>query len=144
MPTYICRVARARLDAGTRAALAATITRIHTEVTGAQGFFAQVLFEAIEPGTCFLAGEPADEDHCFIHGQIRAGRSALSRAQLIDRIVEAAASALRMPRHAIWVYISELPPRAMAEYGSVLPEPGDEALWLAGLPDDTRRKLNKP
>lgn len=143
MPTYICRAASKRLDAATRAALAATITRIHTETTGAQGFFVQVLFEAIGPGTCFLAGRPADDSHCFIHGHIRAGRSALDRAALIDRLLEAAAATLRMPRHAIWVYIAELPPRAMAEYGATLPEPGDEALWLAGLPDETRRMLNE-
>jgi hypothetical protein len=26
----------------------------------------------------------------------------------------------------------------MAEYGHVLPEPGDEAAWLAGLPSEDR------
>ena len=142
MPTYICRAAAGRLDADSKSALALAITRIHTELTGAQGFFAQVLFEPIQPGTCFLAGKPADEQHCFIHGHIRAGRSAVDRARLIGRLVEAAASALRMPHDAVWVYISELAPRAMAEYGRLLPEPGDEAGWLEALPPEARRKLN--
>jgi hypothetical protein len=41
----------------------------------------------------------------------------------------------------VWVYLSELPSRAMSEFGHVLPEPGDEDAWLAELPEEDRRRL---
>ena len=142
MPTYICRAAG--LDDHTMATLAAAITAIHTDVTGADGFFAQVLFEPLDPACCFLGGGRLEREHCFVHGHIRAGRSARDRAELITRLVAAVAQVLAVPADAVWVYISELPPRAMAEYGALLPEPGDEARWLSELPPDTRRRLMPP
>ena len=139
MPTYICRAAG--LGESRMAALAAAITAVHTEVTGANGFFAQVLFEPLDLARCFLGGRRLDGDHCFVHGHIRAGRSARDRAELVTRIVAAVAETLAIASEAVWVYISELPPRAMAEYGTLLPEPGDEARWLDELPEPTRRRL---
>ena len=76
-----------------------------------------------------------------MHGHIRAGRSARDRATLIERIVAAVTSVLAVPQHAVWVYLSELPPRAMAEYGALLPEPGDETGWFEALPEATRRRI---
>lgn len=140
MPTYVVRTAE--LDLAAMAALAAAITAVHTEITGADGFFAQVLFEPFDPARCFLGGRRLEGDHCFVHGHIRAGRSARDRAILVERIIVAAvAGILAMQVDAVWVYIAELPPRAMAEYGALLPEPGDEARWLADLPEAARARL---
>ena len=139
MPTYICRAAS--LDETAMAAPAAAIIAAHTAVTGAEGYFAQVLFEPLDPARCFLGGRRLAGDHCFVHGHIRAGRSARDRATLIERIVAAVTAVLAIPPDAVWVYLSELPPRAMAEYGALLPEPGDEADWFAALPEATRRRL---
>lgn len=44
---------------------------------------------------------------------------------------------LRRPE-AGCVYVTEIPARQMAEYGHVLPEPGDEQMWLDGLPAEDR------
>ena len=46
-----------------------------------------------------------------------------------------------LPPRAVWVYVTELPPRAMAEYGHILPEPGDEAAWFAALPPEDQTHL---
>jgi hypothetical protein len=35
---------------------------------------------------------------------------------------------------AVWVYVGELPPRQMIEFGHLLPEAGDEPAWTAALP----------
>ncbi len=142
MPTYICRATG--LDEGTMAALASAITTVHTDVTGANGFFAQVLFEPLDPIRCFLGGRRLEGEHCFVHGHIRAGRSAIDRATLVERIVAAVSAVLAVPTHAVWVYLAELPPRAMAEYGVLLPEPGGEARWVSELPDATRARLHPP
>ena len=139
MPTYVCRTAG--LDETAMARLPEAITAAHTAVTGADGYFAQVLFEPLDPARCFLGGRRLAEDHCFVHGHIRAGRSARDRATLIERIVAAVTSVLAVPQHAVWVYLSELPPRAMAEYGAPLPEPGDEAGWFEALPEATRQRI---
>jgi hypothetical protein len=39
---------------------------------------------------------------------------------------------------AVWVYLNELLPRQMIEFGYVLPEPGDEAVWTSALPEKDR------
>ncbi len=139
MPTYICR--GSALDDAARSALADAITRVHATVTGADSCLAQVLFADLAPGRCFLGGRPLEGPHIFIHGHIRAGRSVSDRGRLIAGIVEAATRLLAIAPDAVWVYLSELPPRAMAEYGVVLPEPGEEAAWLAELPEATQRRL---
>lgn len=141
MPTYICRAPQGLLSRNSRAELAAAITAIHSEVTGAPGTFAQVLFEDIGMDDCFIGGKPLAGPHCFIQGHIRAGRSALERAELIRKMVPAVCAILGVPRYAIWIYLSELPSRAMSEFGHILPEPGDEEEWLAKMPDEDRRRL---
>ena len=100
-----------------------------------------MLFEPLDPARCFLGGRKVAGDHRFVHGHIRAGRSARDRATLIERIVTSIAAVLAIPPDAVWVYVSELPPRAMAEYGALLPEPGDEARWFDELPAGTQRRL---
>jgi hypothetical protein len=42
----------------------------------------------------------------------------------------------------VWVYVTEIPARQMAEYGHILPEPGDEKAWLDGLPAEDRAHLH--
>ncbi|WP_279608893.1 hypothetical protein [Burkholderia gladioli] len=39
------------------------------------------------------------------------------------------------------MYIADVPPSQMVEYGRVLPEPGEEANWLQAMPDEDRAHL---
>ena len=39
------------------------------------------------------------------------------------------------------VYINDLPPSQMIEYGAVLPESGREKEWFANLPVKLKKKL---
>ena len=43
----------------------------------------------------------------------------------------------------IWVYIIDLTPSQMIEYGAILPESGGEAKWFKSLSPILRRKLKK-
>ena len=52
MPTYFCTSAKDRLTAEQKSGIAGEITRIHAEVTGAASFFAQVIFNDVQPGSC--------------------------------------------------------------------------------------------
>jgi phenylpyruvate tautomerase PptA (4-oxalocrotonate tautomerase family) len=141
MPTYTVRTPAGRLDAGTRAALAREITHAHTAATGAQGFFAQVVFTELDADQHFVGGAPVAEDLVFVHGQIRSGRSPEQKRALLDALTHAVTATLGVRRRAVWIYLLDLPPTNMVEYGHVLPEAGDERAWLASLETDDRSYL---
>jgi phenylpyruvate tautomerase PptA (4-oxalocrotonate tautomerase family) len=143
MPTYVCRSPVGLLNHDIRMSLAEAITRIHEEVTGGERFFVQVIFRDLALDDCFIGGRVLDAAHIFIQGHIRAGRSAVERAALIRKLLPTTSDILGVPRNAVWIYLSELPARAMAEFGHILPEPGDEENWLAQLPAEDRRRLER-
>ena len=143
MPTYICRAPEGLLGPTSKAALAECITAIHAEVTGGGRKFTQVLFRGTHQDDCYIAGKVLEGPHCVIQGHIRAGRSAVERAALIRAMLPKISEILGVPRYAIWIYLSELPPRAMAEFGHMLPEPGDDDAWLAALPEEDRKRLEQ-
>ncbi|MDO5669692.1 MAG: tautomerase family protein [Corynebacterium sp.] len=141
MPTYTVHARAGHLDHSVRANLARAITRAHTAATGAPGFFAQVVFHDIDPERHFVGGEPIADDLVFVHGQIRAGRTPEQKEALLGALNNAVQTVLGVPRRAVWVYLLELPPSDMVEYGYVLPAAGDEATWLASLDAETQRHL---
>jgi phenylpyruvate tautomerase PptA (4-oxalocrotonate tautomerase family) len=141
MPTYVVRAPLGLLSDGSKNELAAAITRIHAAVSGDKEVFVQVIFRGIASNDCYVGGKPLSSAHCFIQGHIREGWSAVVRAELISGILPAVCTILGVPRYAVWVYLSELPARAMSEFGHILPKPGDEDSWLANLPDEDRRRL---
>ena len=141
MPTYTVRTAAGRLDAQTRATLARAITDAHTAATGAQGFFAQVVFTELDASHHFVGGAPVADELVFVHGQIRAGRTPEQKRTLLDALVGAVVDTLGVRRRAVWAYLLDLPPANMVEYGYVLPEAGGEAAWLDGIDPDDRAHL---
>ena len=143
MPTYTCTAAEGLLDAERKASVADVITRAHAEVTGAPRHFAQVIFTDVRAGDHFIGGAPLAHRHLFVYGHIRGGRSAVDRHALVTRLVADVAAAAGVERFAVWVYLLELPARAMAEFGHILPEPGDEPAWTAALPDDDRGRMER-
>jgi phenylpyruvate tautomerase PptA (4-oxalocrotonate tautomerase family) len=138
MPTYIVFSAAGRLNPQTKQEIASGITHSHSGATGAQGFFAQVIFREIPDGDHFLGGKPLKADHIFVHGHIRAGRTADQKRQLLGDIVKVVAEAAVTQSRYVWAYLAELPPSQMVEYGKVLPEPGSEKQWLDSMPDEDR------
>jgi len=141
VPTYFVSTAAGRLSAAEKHSIAAAITRIHSEVTHAALFFAQVIFNEIPTGNHFMGGTRADPDVVFIHGHVRSGRSPEQKRQLLVRIVDAVRAATMISKTSIWVYVVDLPPAQMLEYGHVLPEPGMEDVWLASLPEADRVQI---
>ena len=135
MPTYFCTSASGRLNVEQKTKIAGEITKIHSEVTGAPSLFAQVIFHEVEPSDWFMGGVPATHENIFIYGHIRAGRAAVDKTRMIKLMAEAVALAAQVgSRRAVWVYVNELSPRQMIEFGHLLPEPGDEPNWTSALP----------
>ena len=134
MPTYTVTTPEGCLTNDQRAAIAREITRVHSETTGAPTYFAQVIFNEVAPGKYFVGGQPLHGPQLFVNGQIRAGRTKESKDALIAQMLGAVAKAAGLPTNHVWIYISDLIPRQMVEFGNVLPEPGDEAKWTEALP----------
>ncbi|WP_070107095.1 tautomerase family protein [Burkholderia plantarii] len=141
MPTYVVSAAAGRFSQEEKEGIARGITQAHGRATGAQGFFAQVIFHWIAADDHFLGGRVHDADHVTVHGTIRAGRTAEQKSRLLEDIVGIVAGAANTGRRHVWVYLAELPPAQMAEYGRVLPQPGGEAGWLEALPAEDRDYL---
>lgn len=143
MPTYTVSTAANRLTPRHKARIAHEITRIHKAVTGAHAFFAQVIFAEVAPGNHFVGGKPLQHDLIFVHAHIRSGRTSAQKKDLLTQLVDAIAQAANAPLNAVWVYIAELPPAQMAEFGHLLPEPGTEAGWFQSLPPDDRDLMER-
>jgi phenylpyruvate tautomerase PptA (4-oxalocrotonate tautomerase family) len=138
MPTYTVTTPEGCLTNDQRAAIAREITRVHSATTGAPAYFAQVIFEDVAPGKYFIGGVPLRGRQVFVNGQIRAGRTTAAKDALIVQMLSAVATAANVPANHVWVYITDLTPRQMVEFGNVLPEPGDEAKWTETLPPADR------
>jgi phenylpyruvate tautomerase PptA (4-oxalocrotonate tautomerase family) len=141
MPTYAVTTLEGRLSTQQKEAIAKEITRIHAEVTGAPSSFAQVLFYEVQDGSAFIGGAPAAGDQIFVQGQIRGGRTAQQKTSLIQQILDATSAAAQAPKFHIWVYIGDLAPGQMAEFGHILPRSGKEEEWMASLPSEDRERV---
>jgi hypothetical protein len=57
------------------------------------------------------------------------------------RITEEVARITGVKRDYIWVYLCNLAPTDMVEFGHVLPAPGEEQAWYDKLPDSLKEYL---
>jgi len=91
--TYVCTVREGQLSPDQKSRIAAEVTRIHSEVTGAPAFFAQVIFEEVKPGNHFMGGVPLVHDQLydqiFVYGRVRAGRSIQEKLKMIKLMADA-------------------------------------------------------
>ena len=142
MATYSVSYAGFALTTHQRFNLAKTITKIHADVTGAEAYFAQVIFKQLDLHDCFIGGVLLDEPHLFLSGQIRNGRSEQIKKQLLVELEVAIQSVTTLAGHQIWAYIEEIMPGQMIEYGQILPAVGDDGVWFSTLPVSIQKKLN--
>jgi phenylpyruvate tautomerase PptA (4-oxalocrotonate tautomerase family) len=141
VPTYTVEAAAGRLSKDVKQRIASGITRAHSAATGAQGFFAQVIFREISAGDHFLGGAPLKSDQIFVSGHIRAGRTVEQKQQLLSAIVKEIEAAAETEKRYIWVYLSDIAHSQMVEFGLVLPEPGTESQWLQSMSSEDRDYL---
>jgi hypothetical protein len=81
----------------------------------------------------------AKHDRIFVYGHIRSGRAAVGKSRMITLMARAVGDAAKAENSSsVWVYVAELPPRQMIEFGRLLPEAGDEPAWTAALPAEDR------
>lgn len=141
MPTYTCHSRSTALDATDREQLAARFTATHAAATAAPSSFVQVVFLDLPEDAHFIAGRPVDPRGIHVHGHIRAGRTPEAKHHLITGLHNDVHTVTGIPAEHIWVYVSEIPPAQMVEFGHVLPEPGQESAWIAALPPRLAARL---
>ena len=143
MPTYTVTHSNFKLQTKTKVKIAKGITKVHNIVTGANTYFAQVIFNKTKNNDHYMGGKKVREPQLFLHGQIRSGRSAIIKKKLILDLKNTLLKNSKLNETQIWVYIIDLTPSQMIEYGAILPKSGGEAKWFKGLSPMLRRKLKK-
>ena len=141
MPTYTVTNSNFNISSKQQKKLAEGITKVHNVVTGANTYFAQVIFNKTKKNNHFMGGKKVKEPSLFLLGQIRAGRSKEVKDKLISDLKNVLVKNSKLDETQIWVYINDLPPSQMIEYGAVLPDSGKEKEWFANLPVKLKKKL---
>ena len=142
MPTYTVTNSNFNLTSQQQKKIAEGITKVHNVVTGANTYFAQVIFNKTRKNNHFMGGKKLQEPSMFLLGQIRAGRTKEIKDKLISELKDILIKKSRLDETQVWAYIIDLPPSQMIEYGAVLPESGKENEWFSNLSPKLRKKLS--
>ena len=143
MPTYTVKYSNFKLSQKQKSLIAADITATHSKFTGANSFFAQVIFHKNEKNSHFMGGKLVKTKEIFLNGQIRAGRTSKVKKQLILGLRKILIKNTKLQSDFVWVYLEDLLPDLMIEYGEVLPKSGQEKKWFNSLSPKLRKRLNK-
>jgi phenylpyruvate tautomerase PptA (4-oxalocrotonate tautomerase family) len=140
VPTYVCSVPAKKLTSSQKSEIAKSISNRHSEATGAPPFFVQVVISETEHDR-YLGGQKTS-DHIWVRSDIRAGRTETAREKMMLKIMEDISRITQISQEHIWVYVCNLAPTDMVEYGHVLPLPGTEKEWFENLPGSLQHYLN--
>ena len=84
MPTYTLTNSNFYISSKQQKKIAKGITKVHNIVTGANTYFAQVIFNKTKKNNHFMGGKRVTEASIFLLGQIRAGRTKKFKDKLIS------------------------------------------------------------
>ena len=143
MPTYIVKYSNINLSKKQKNSIANDITNTHTKFTGANTFFAQVIFQKNQKNSHFMGGKLVKTKEIFLNGQIRAGRTSKVKKHLILGLKKILIKNTKLRSDFIWVYLEDLYPDQMIEYGEVLPKSGQEKKWFKSLSPSLKKRLKK-
>ena len=143
MPTYTVKYSNFKLTPKQKKFIADGITKTHSKFTGANTFFAQVIFQKNENKSHFIGGKLVRNKEIFLNGQIRAGRTSTIKKNLILGLREVLIKNTKLKSDCLWVYLEDLPPQQMIEYGEILPKSGEENKWFKSLSTSLKKRLKR-
>ena len=129
MPFYICFATAGSLSATQKTFVAEEITRIHTTLTDAPRSFVRVFFQDMQPSFIFSGGK--NQPFAMIRGVIRSGRSAETKMELLKQLSALLQDVTALTPDQLLVSVQDNPAGNAMEGGELLPEPHQEAEWLA-------------
>ncbi|HEY2176408.1 MAG TPA: tautomerase family protein [Mycobacteriales bacterium] len=124
MPFYQFTVPTGAPTLAHKAEVAAAMTKVHSEVTGAPGAYVHCSFTEVAPGNVFVAGEAVEGPRMV--GLIRSGRSPEVRARLINELADAWCEITGEDKKNLAIFIVEIPGANVMEDGQLLPETSEE------------------
>jgi phenylpyruvate tautomerase PptA (4-oxalocrotonate tautomerase family) len=142
MPTWTCFTTQGQLTLEQKEEIARVCTDVYLEEFGLARYMTQVLFHEIATGDRYIAAKPARPDLIFLRCDVREGRTADQKARLLHGVQQGVAKAADVPEEAVWIYLNDLPPFNIMEWGHIMPHLGavsdDRALpqdqpWFAEL-----------
>ena len=143
MPTYTVKYSNINLSQKQKNSIANDITNTHSKFTSANTFFAQVIFQKNQKKAHFMGGKLVKTKEIFLNGQIRAGRTSKVKKKLILGLKKILIKNTKLQSDFVWVYLEDLLPDQMIEYGEVLPKSGQEKKWFNSLSPSLRKRLRK-
>ena len=90
-----------------------------------------------------MGGKLVKTKEIFLNGQIRSGRTVKVKKQLILGLRKILIKNTNLRKENVWVYLEDLLPDQMIEYGEVLPKSGQEKKWFNSLNQSLRERLRK-
>ena len=133
MPLYLCSTRTRQLQRDDRQRIAGAITDVHCSETGAPRKFVHVVFFDPDQAAVFdaLTPDAPAGAACQLYGSIRSGRTVDVKQRLVAGMREAVAGVLRLDLADVTMSTRDVEARWVMEGGELLPEPGEEAAWLA-------------
>lgn len=131
MPVYSVTTEMGRLDQDQKEKIAAGITAIHGEETGAPEPLIHVIFMAYPKGAAWSSSKPGAPN--IVNASIRAGRPESVRQKMLFRINELMCGVMGIQSRDLLVALFDFPPHWATEGGMILPptQPEPEAAWEA-------------
>jgi phenylpyruvate tautomerase PptA (4-oxalocrotonate tautomerase family) len=130
VPIYTCTTNDSTLSADTKKALAGEIATIHSEINHVPSTYVNVVFHELPADCVYTDGVPASP--VLVSGWIREGHPKAETTRLATEIASAATRVAGVPAERVLVVFETRPASFAVEGGRVLPEPGEEAAWIAG------------
>jgi phenylpyruvate tautomerase PptA (4-oxalocrotonate tautomerase family) len=124
MPFYQFTVRAGGPSAARKAEIAAAVTRVHTEVTGAPAYYVNCSFVEVPEGSLFVAGDAVEAARMV--GIIRQGRSEEVKRRLLLGLAEAWSSAAGEPIDGLALFLHEVPGYQVMERGALLGEASED------------------
>jgi phenylpyruvate tautomerase PptA (4-oxalocrotonate tautomerase family) len=130
VPVYTCTTTESTLSAQTKKALAGEIGAIHSEINHVPSTYVNVVFHELPADSVYTDAAPASP--VLVNGWIREGHPKTEVTRLATEIAAAVTRIAGVPAERVLVVFESSPASFAVEGGRVLPEPGEEAAWIAG------------